>query len=861
MQGKKWAALLAAAVVTGTGFAAQPVMAADFTAGITGSADTDAEYVTAGVTTDGKTYTFGEDSSITPASTPAITLQDGMKISAKGHTISLNTTNSDAIGAPKSDYSAIIEADLLDIHAESDSAQVNGIYVSKYWKAKNAALHVVGDVSITAAGKGGTEGIRLGSSSITIDGNVSMKEKDGGYGISGDPIADGIAYMSNNGFMIQSLGGNSPIAVATVNGLLDLKVIGNGVLVNAGGSTFNGQGGTIEVGQGTQNVAYAALRAQNGTINFNVLKDENGAITGAGTNKVNISGNIALNTSATNTTDTAGKDSAINLGLNTADSTLNGVIYNGYGKDGVTVTDDWGGSLTSTGATNVWLANGAVWTNEAWGEVGDNGVYGDTVYPGVAFEGSHVTKLTGGADADHAGVIMQKDSHATTIDNYSGWTKVIYAHAEAAGQADEETSFISAGDVVIGKAAEGSGVTLITDSMGLVSEKEKNDALAALAQKLVYNDAGKNQNLTGKVALASGLTASDKEVYVGKENITFDSNNKGQMTAGGEAVPDKPVDPDQPVNPPVTPGTDKITKGDYETFVMKGIRSAATTSFHAWRDNMTDFYDASEGADEEGIFAKAYGGKTEADVKGVHETNSYWGGQVGYDKALSSGWHMGAAFDYRDGDSDYLLGGKGDDKLYSLGVYGKKTMADGSYVKVAAKAGRVENEYTVYNELRLKALKGDYKASAYGVTAEYGKTFGTGRAYVTPKVSLAWASVGSKDYTARAGRDTISIDQESYSSLVGRLGFEAGVEHARGGFYAGLAVAHEFDGDIGARYNAADGGEKHTSFDGEDTWVELVLGGRYKLSDASQLYADFARDFGGDFEHQWKLNAGLRFSF
>ena len=188
-------------------------------------------------------------------------------------------------------------------------------------------------------------------------------------------------------------------------------------------------------------------------------------------------------------------------------------------------------------------------------------------------------------------------------------------------------------------------------------------------------------------------------------------------------------------------------------------------------------------------------------------------------------------------------------------------MEDGSYFRVAAKAGRVENEYDVYTELRNK-LHADYKANAYGLTAEYGKTFGSEMSYITPKVQLTWSRVGSKDYTGSANNGAImNIYQDSYDSLVGRLGIEAGMKKAHGSLHAGLYLAHEFNGDIDTRYFAKDGGWKSTSFDGDDTWAELVLGGEYRLGRNSQLYADFARDLGGDFQRKWKLNAGIRLRF
>lgn len=444
--------------------------------------------------------------------------------------------------------------------------------------------------------------------------------------------------------------------------------------------------------------------------------------------------------------------------------------------------------------------------------------------------------VNGGATKADTGYIdMTKRTQELNISNYSGYETFILAH--------KDDGTFTSGDVKITKAKAGSGMTLFTANNGInMADKDAvTGMLKALAKKAFYaegNDAGNGKNLTGEVKIGEGLTASSA-----KTGLMNFAEKQGQLVDG--SIQWEPT----------------IEEGDYETFVMKGARSAVTTSFHSWRDNMQDTYTGADLADEEGIFAKALGGKTSSDVSGLKDSNSYWGAQIGYDKALANGWHTGVAFDYRDGDSDYLLGGKGDNKLYSFGVYGVKKMDNGSYFRVAAKAGRVENEYDVYTELRNK-LHADYKANAYGLTAEYGKTFGSEMSYITPKVLLTWSRVGSKDYAGSANNGAImNIYQDSYDSLVGRLGFEAGMKKAHGSLHAGLYLAHEFNGDIDTRYFAKDGGWKSTSFDGADTWAELVLGGEYRLGRNSQLYADFARDLGGDFQRKWKLNAGIRLRF
>ena len=448
--------------------------------------------------------------------------------------------------------------------------------------------------------------------------------------------------------------------------------------------------------------------------------------------------------------------------------------------------------------------------------------------------------VKGGATDKQSGFLnMANRSKTLDIAHYSGWETVIYNH-EGAG--DKVTDY-KAGNTIISKADKDSGVILSTDNSGItMNDKSAVEAtLAALAQKVTYKDHAVNgENLTGKVQIAEGLTSSSASRYIGK--LHWDANGVGQYDK--DSVNWK-----------------EIYNGDYETLVMKGVRSAATTSMHSWRDNMQDTYTGADLADADGIFAKALGGKTSSDVKGVKDDNTYRGVQVGYDKALANGWHAGVAFDYRDGDSNYLLGGKGDNQLYSLGVYGVKRFDDQSYLRVAAKAGRVENEYDVYNEIRTLKLHGDYKANAYGLTMEYGKTFGTEASYFTPKAQLTWSQVGSKDYTAHTPNDSMRIGQDSYSSLVARFGVEAGAKSEKGRVYVGLYGAHEFNGDISASYFAKDGGMKHTSFDGKDTWMEMSIGGSYDLSDNCHIYADFAKDFGGDFERKWKASAGLRFEF
>ena len=653
-------------------------------------------------------------------------------------------------------------------------------------------------------------------------------KEDGTYVFTQDPTKIEV----ESGAAVDATENN--INIDTTKAKLELK----------GETGINANGADVTVKGNTDISGNVGINAANGNVTLNgssTISGTDAAIKAGENGNVNVNGNNSaltingsINADGGNITVDSGK----------ASSTINGDVDAANGGSIVINLTEKNSKMT--GGYNVDgdssivmnIANGAIWNLTDGDEAAGMSLLRMAKAPAAA-PAKGLTINGGKTEAETGYLNMTKRTKALKIANYSGWETIIYGHENAGADVADYKS----GDTVIDKAEKGSGVILSTDNSG-IDMKDKNAVeatLKALAQKVTYSDHEANGvNLTGKVQIAEGLTSSNKGVNIG--TMHWDENGKGKYDLDS-------------VN------WSQIIEGDYETFVMKGVRSAATTSLHTWRDNMQDTYTGADLADEDGMFAKALGGKTSSDVKGLKDSNTYYGVQVGYDKAAANGWHTGVAFDYRNGDSNYLLGGKGDNQMYSLGVYGVKSFENDAFFRVAAKVGRVQNEYDVYNEIRSLKLHGDYKANAYGLTMEYGKTFGTEESYFTPKAQLTWSQVGAKDYTAHTDKATMQINQDSYSSFVGRLGFEAGVKSEKGRVYAGLFAAHEFNGDISASYFANDGDRKHTSFDGEETWMEMKLGGSYDFSNNAHLYADIAKDFGGNFERKWKLNAGLRFEF
>ena len=714
------------------------------------------------------------------------------------------------------------------------------------------------------------------SSKAMQTGDISFSAEDGKGSLKDGSMTPGITYPET-----QKPGSNKLNQGITGNAKDDYQLKMDGILKADGSYVFTQDPTVIEVKEGAAVNASASDIVIDTTKAKLELKGADAGINADGAN-VNIKGNTNIsgatginaangNVTLNGSTVISGTDAAINAGAG-ANVTVNGnnsalKINGSINADGGSITVDGGkassiingdinasngGSVAinlteknsaltggynvdSTSSIEMNLANGASWHLTD----GEEAAGMSLLRMAKSAADAGLTINGGKTEAEKGFLDMTKRTKTLDIAHYSGWETVIYDHE---GKGDKVEDYKS-GDTVIAKADKGSGVILSTDGSGItMTDKKAVEAtLKALAQKVTYKDHEANgENLSGKVQIAEGLTSSSQGINIG--TLHWDENGKGQYDLDS-------------VN------WNKIIEGDYETFVMKGVRSAATTSLHTWRDNMQDTYTGADMADEDGMFAKALGGKTSSDVKGLKDSNTYYGVQVGYDKAAANGWHTGVAFDYRNGDSNYLLGGKGDNQMYSLGVYGVKNFENDAFFRVAAKVGRVENEYDVYNEIRSLKLNGDYKANAYGLTMEYGKTFGDEEAYFTPKAQLTWSQVGAKDYTAHTDNATMQISQDSYSSFVGRLGFEAGVKSEKGRVYAGLFAAHEFNGDISASYFANDGDRKHTSFDGEETWMEMKLGGTYDFSNNAHLYADIAKDFNGNFERKWKMNVGLRFEF
>ena len=504
-----------------------PTIKTDFTTSITGVEGTDKEYVDGGIYKNGE-YIFGQDSNINIATSDTasgITAKGNVVVKAEGSTLNINSKgkfgidNTVGYSNKNNPYNVTITADKLNVSHENAAGRAEGIHIlNSYSKNdqtdKVAKVVINGDTNINAYGVDYTIGAYVaGNSLLEINGNVAMKgQGDKQWGIDNDGTSSAGYHSISGLYAGATYGGNPAGGKIVVNGNVDLAVNGTGVLANGNGSSvvING-GGTILTNKDNKDVHYA-LAAENGSVSMNMNKDN----TAAGTNKVDIKGNIGVLNGAVNDWDIV-KDTTLNIGLSTADSVLTGVAVNNFTKEQL--------EAGNKPQLNMYVSNGATWNNEAYGKVV------------AGFAGSKVDKFVGGSDASKTGYIVQKDANALTIGNYSGHTVLVYEHT---GDGSEASHF-AAGDTHIKNAAAGSGIVVSTDNNGINTDNTElvNKVLNNLAGKLYYDAfATGEKNLNGVVQIASGLTGSSVSKVVGGDITFSEADGKGQYVT----APPKPVE-------------------------------------------------------------------------------------------------------------------------------------------------------------------------------------------------------------------------------------------------------------------------------------------------------------------------------
>jgi len=740
------------------------------------------------------------------------------------------------------DSGAAVDAGAKDIHVDSgeNTLNLNGGNTGVGVKAEGGkTADIKGNANIT--GKTGVVADGAGSK-VLLSGNSNITAEGDGIVASGGGIVEaaGITNVTAGaGRKAVRAGAGSSVSLQSGKLKGDVEADGGTVFLREAkteGNAAAAAGGSINLTDGSVS---GAATADNGTIETENTNVVNGASALNG-------GKLKLRNGKISGGVKTDAGSAADVVMDRAGNALKGDV-SGEGQTDITLSNggNWDGNSAGSGKTQVKVGNGSTWTGTSMNSNTDVDLEGKWKQTG----NSKVRKLI-----SNNGVLDKTASESgnTDIGKLSGRLSLIYAHDKT------NPTKVLGGSTFVATADAGSTVDMITDNAGLDTNSDKaadknkvSEVLNAMAGKLQYTGYQNGErNLKGKLRIAEGLTSSSAGLKT--EALSFKRDGRGYFDY-------TPAKPDKP----------EIETGDYETSIMSSTRSALTSSILVWRNDMNDMYkrmgDLRIGA-ESGLWARAYGGRISYDANNAYMKNSYWAAQVGIDKRLASGWHVGGAFGYNDGSATYRYGGKGDPKLYTLAAYATRVSEDGQYVDVIAKAGKLSNKFTAYNKYSAPALRnyveGKYDTYGYGISAEYGKKIRMGKGFVTPQAELTWSRLSSDSFDAAApSGESMRVNQSSVNSLIGRLGVVAGVESDKGNFYAKASLFHEFDGDGHILFSEPGKTGKRSSFSLKDTWAEIALGGNYYLSPRSMIYADFTKSFGGDYKVDWRINAGIRFSF
>ena len=287
------------------------------------------------------------------------------------------------------------------------------------------------------------------------------------------------------------------------------------------------------------------------------------------------------------------------------------------------------------------------------------------------------------------------------------------------------------------------------------------------------------------------------------------------------------------------------------------VSDLASISLMTWRQENNDMNkrlgELRDSKGEHGAWARMARGESKYGTQNVKNQYNYY--QVGYDEKLSvnPNWTVGVALTRTEGNSTFATG-TSENKHTGFALYGSYLGDNGSFIDLIAKYARLDNEFNATAGIG----NGDYKTNGYSLSAEYGKRFTKDNGFwIEPQVELTYGTVGSVDYLTSNGAN---VHQDGMDSLVGRLGFSLGKNIKQGNVYVRASYLYDFDGDTKAIYTKEDVARSFEQ-DLGGGWWEVGVGTNLNLSEATHLYFDVEKTYGGNVATPWQWNAGVRWSF
>lgn len=509
-------------------------------------------------------------------------------------------------------------------------------------------------------------------------------------------------------------------------------------------------------------------------------------------------------------------------------------------------------------------------------------------------DGQHTTQLNGDIvfnyDGDSSGTRIDSNVNVNLNGEGSSWTGNTKAEwNSASGKPDEAKLAVSHMNLNVANGAQWNPTTI--KSQNNITNGVENIAINNLAlnngiinlesSNLAGDDAVNIENLKGNGGTINTDSVSNKLSIENKAaDTSLTVNGTKEVTdaiANGEANLQKLADVvksnDKSAADTVTSDANDII-GGYSAKVLNGkvvvdsiktVENAANRaisdimniSLMTWRQENNDMNkrlgELRDSKGEHGAWARMARGESKYGAHSVKNQYNYY--QVGYDEKLSTNpnWTVGVALTRTEGNSTFAAG-SGENNHTGLAIYGSYLSDSGSFVDLIAKYARLDNEFKTVGA---GVGDADYKENAYSLSAEYGKRFTSDNGFwIESQVELTYGTVGSVDYLTNKG---YSVHKDSTDSLVGRLGFALGKNIKEGNVYVRASYLYDFDGESTVTMSGA--GTASFKQDLGGGWWEVGVGTNLNLSEATHLYFDVEKTFGGNVATPWQWNAGVRWSF
>lgn len=677
------------------------------------------------------------------------------------------------------------------------------------------------------------DNIQLTGDEITITSNQNVSNGSRAVMIDGGAVSLG----NGNSVIKINANGDSAMGVFALKENSKFIVNASSFVVNVntpGAFALHVQNITEEV-SAPDNAASVNINAENIVINGTDL-----GISAFSNGQMNINGNLTVN--ATNAIDTRG-NATININTDGKHTTvLNGdIVFETPNSPGDAQNS---GKIINSNVNINLSGEGSSWTGRAYQEYKIDGEYVDKVELEAPEYHGNVTGFKMSIN-DGASWNMTGDSF---INNVNLTDDGVINMQESATEFNATEIGLNEGIINLQGENQEVNVVTLTGEGGTVNTNSLDNKMSI---GTVADSTSVTVNGSGEIAdaiLGGNATAQDLADVVTTGTGDSEKSAATQITTDEGIIAGK-ITAD--VN-----ADGKITNTIYaKNTTNLGLSNLAAINLMTWRQENNDMNkrlgELRDSKGEHGVWARMVRGEVE--YESIKNQYNYY--QIGYDEKLSTdpNWTVGMFLTRTEGNSTFKTG-SAENNHTGVGVYGSYLKDDGSFIDLVAKYARIDSDFNANGGVG----SGDYNTNGYSISAEYGKRFEQGNGFwIEPQVELTYGTVGAVDYTTSNGA---KVRQEGMDSLVGRVGFSLGKDIKAGNIYARASYLYDFDGETEVTMSHSGISDVYEQ-DLGGGWFEVGVGTNINLSDATHLYFDVEKTYGGDVATPWQWSAGIRYSF